>query len=76
MAQSLEEFAAAEQRANRCFFCGIAEADEINKGKASGVTMAAIRRWLIDQKKYSPADVSEERLRKHFRSGHHERSVV
>lgn len=70
MARSLKDFAAAESKRNRCFFCNLPETSEINAGKASGITMASIRRWLVVEKGYDPKEVAEERLRKHYRSGH------
>jgi hypothetical protein len=70
MVATLEEFTKADQPKTRCFVCNMPEREEIEAGRAKGITIPSIRNWLVAECGYDPRDLKDERLRKHWRAGH------
>jgi hypothetical protein len=69
----LEFEAARKAERTQCSVCKLRLRDKVESGYAQGATLAGASYWL---KLHHGVEISEASLRRHFRSGHHEKAIT
>ena len=69
--KSLTEFV-AEKTKPVCFFCDIPEREDVDSALRAGIIQRLIREWLIEERGYPPAQITQGKFEKHTQARHWE----
>jgi hypothetical protein len=69
--RSLQKFVHDAKKKTDCFFCGIPEKDEIEKGRAAGAQLKHVVDWLITECAYGKDSLKLKRKELNTHLGNH-----